>query len=180
MCTVSVPKHPLHLLQDQSPPQNPMPWRLQMPMPYCWLHFSPAPALFGMMSMDGGLGPRSSFDYLLSICSSTLCHHLCLPRPPCKTCGSPLHPTSSHPISLHPTHRIHPILLHPVSMQPTSSHYPHPTPSHSTMPILSQTLIPSPQVQSVSTSSAQEQSHPSLARGRWGGSLEVSKGLEII
>lgn len=125
MCTVSVPKHPLYLLQDQSP-QNPMPWRLQMPMPYCWLHFSPAPAIFGMMSKDGRLGPRSSFDYLLTVCSSSLCHNLCLPRPPCKACGIPLHPTSSHPIPLHPTHRIHPIASHTISLQSIPQHPCHP------------------------------------------------------
>lgn len=152
-----------------------------MPFPYCWLHFSPAPALFGMMSTDGGLGPRSSFDCLLTICSSSLCHHLCLPRPPCKTCDSPLQPASSHPIPWHcmgwdvsHTTSLQSILRHP--SRPIASHLTATqliplSPSHSTIPTPPQTPTPSPQPQSVSTSSAQEQSHLLLGRGEEGGRL---------
>jgi len=108
-----------------------------MPFPYCWLHFSPAPALFGMMSTDGGLGPRSSFDCLLTICSSSLCHHLCLPRPPCKTCGSPFQPASSHPIPWHPSHCIpyHLTAIHPTASIPSYCIPSHCNPTHPAIPI---------------------------------------------
>lgn len=159
-----------------------------MPFPYCWLHFSPVPALFGMMSTDGGLGPRSSFDCLLTICSSSLCHHLCLPRPPCKTCGSPLQPASSHPIPWHPSHCIpyHLTAIHPTASIPSYCIPSHCNPTHPAIPTPPSPPLHRPRPLPLSHSLSappQLRSSPTFCWGegrRGGGSLEVSKELEII